>query len=233
MIESSCCGMAGAFGYAADTFKTSMAMAELSLLPAVRKVPSDTILAADGFSCRHQDQGRIGSRRAACSQGPTRRNVGGRGTMSGTIHRDDAATSVGPATDAIPRVSLHDQLLGRLRSLIVEGELPPGAKIDEKELGGRFGVSRTPLREALKVLASEGLVTLKPHRGAVVSELDLDELAAAFPVMGALEALAGELAVKERQRCGYREDRPSSAATRGHAPGGKSSRLLRSKQNDP
>jgi Fe-S oxidoreductase len=53
-VESSCCGMAGAFGYAADTFEVSMAMGELALLPAVRKAPADTIIAADGFSCRHQ-----------------------------------------------------------------------------------------------------------------------------------------------------------------------------------
>ena len=102
--------------------------------------------------------------------------------------------NAGAVGEAIPRLSLHDQLLGRLRALITEGELLPGSKIDEKELGARFAVSRTPLREALKVLASEGLVTLIPHRGAIVSALDIDELAAAFPVMGALEALAGELA---------------------------------------
>ncbi len=54
VVESSCCGMAGAFGYAADTYETSMAMGELSLLPAVRNSTSDTIIAADGFSCRHQ-----------------------------------------------------------------------------------------------------------------------------------------------------------------------------------
>ena len=53
-VESSCCGMAGAFGYGADTHEASMAMAELSLLPAVRKAAADTIIAADGFSCRHQ-----------------------------------------------------------------------------------------------------------------------------------------------------------------------------------
>ncbi len=53
-VETSCCGMAGAFGYAADTYDASIAMAERSLLPAVRKAASDTILAADGFSCRHQ-----------------------------------------------------------------------------------------------------------------------------------------------------------------------------------
>jgi Fe-S oxidoreductase len=53
-LESSCCGMAGAFGYGADTHETSMAMAELSLLPAVRSAPAGTVIAADGFSCRHQ-----------------------------------------------------------------------------------------------------------------------------------------------------------------------------------
>lgn len=54
MIESSCCGMAGSFGYQAETYETSMAMAELSLLPAVRKADKNTVIAADGFSCRHQ-----------------------------------------------------------------------------------------------------------------------------------------------------------------------------------
>ncbi len=53
-IESSCCGMAGAFGYAAGTIDVSKAMGELSLLPAVRKAPADTIIVADGTSCRHQ-----------------------------------------------------------------------------------------------------------------------------------------------------------------------------------
>jgi Fe-S oxidoreductase len=53
-VESSCCGMAGAFGYGADTHEASIAMGELTLLPAVRKAPADTVIAADGFSCRHQ-----------------------------------------------------------------------------------------------------------------------------------------------------------------------------------
>ena len=55
-IESSCCGMAGAFGYGADTIDVSLAMGELSLLPAVRKAPQDAIIVADGTSCRHQIQ---------------------------------------------------------------------------------------------------------------------------------------------------------------------------------
>jgi DNA-binding GntR family transcriptional regulator len=98
--------------------------------------------------------------------------------------------------DATPvgRANLHDELVERLRELIVEGALEPGARVPERQLCERFAVSRTPLREALKVLASEGLLELLPHRGARVTRLtaaDLDEM---FPVMGALEALAGELA---------------------------------------
>jgi Fe-S oxidoreductase len=54
LIESSCCGMAGAFGFEAEHFDTSMAMAELSLLPAVRAAPQDAVIVADGTSCRHQ-----------------------------------------------------------------------------------------------------------------------------------------------------------------------------------
>jgi Fe-S oxidoreductase len=53
-IESSCCGMAGAFGYGAETYDASIAMAELSLLPAIRGADTDTLIVADGTSCRHQ-----------------------------------------------------------------------------------------------------------------------------------------------------------------------------------
>lgn len=96
--------------------------------------------------------------------------------------------------EPIVRRTLHAELLERLRELIVQGELAPGTKVPEKELCARFAVSRTPLREALKVLASEGLVTLTPNRGATVSDLTLEALEEAFPVMGALEALSGEMA---------------------------------------
>ena len=96
--------------------------------------------------------------------------------------------------ELIPRLSLHDQLRERLRALIIEGELEPDSRIDEKALCERFGVSRTPLREVLKVLATEGLVTLLPNRGARVAGFDMADLADAFPVMGALEALAGKIA---------------------------------------
>ncbi len=97
-------------------------------------------------------------------------------------------------SDTINRRSLHDELLDRLRSVIVDGELEPGAKVPERELCERYGVSRTPMREALKVLAAEGWVTLMPNRGAMVSALTLEELEETFPVMGVLEALSGEMA---------------------------------------
>jgi len=92
------------------------------------------------------------------------------------------------------RRSLHDELVSLVRDMIVEGELEPGARVPEQQLCARFGVSRTPLREALKVLASEGLLTLLPHRGARVAAISAEEIEELFPIMGAIEALAGELA---------------------------------------
>jgi DNA-binding GntR family transcriptional regulator len=100
----------------------------------------------------------------------------------------------------ILRRSLHDEVVERLRDMIVEGELRQGARVPERVLCERFGISRTPLREALKVLASEGLVELLPNRGARVaalSESDIDDL---FEVLAGLEALAGELACQRIQR---------------------------------
>lgn len=105
----------------------------------------------------------------------------------------------------IIRRTLHDELLDRMRRLIIDGDLAPGTKVPEKELCDRFGVSRTPLREALKVLASENLVTLTPNRGAQVSELTLSDLEEVFPVMGALEALAGEMACASISDAGIAE----------------------------
>lgn len=94
----------------------------------------------------------------------------------------------------IERRSLSEQLADQIRNMILDGELAPGERLQEIELSARFGVSRTPLREAMKTLSSEGLITLTPNRGATVAKLKPEELAETFPVMGALEALAGELA---------------------------------------
>jgi DNA-binding GntR family transcriptional regulator len=96
----------------------------------------------------------------------------------------------------IQRRPLHNELVDRLRHMIIEGDLAPGEKLSEKDLCIQFGVSRTPLREAMKVLASEGLVQLTPNRGGTVARLTLADLDEAFPIMGALEALSGELACR-------------------------------------
>ncbi|MGV6872813.1 GntR family transcriptional regulator [Pseudochelatococcus sp. B33] len=97
-------------------------------------------------------------------------------------------------TDIIQRRSLHGELAVQLRDMMVRGELKPGDKLSEQMLCLRFGVSRTPLREALKVLAAEGLLVLSPNRGATVAKITPAEIDELFPIMGALEALAGELA---------------------------------------
>src|ERR1700676_3827541 len=94
----------------------------------------------------------------------------------------------------IPRLSLHDEAGNRLRELIIRGELRPNEHLGERELCERFGISRTPLREALKVLAVEGLVELLSHRGARVACLTHADVQNMFEVMASLEALSGELA---------------------------------------
>jgi DNA-binding GntR family transcriptional regulator len=97
-------------------------------------------------------------------------------------------------TNVIERRSLHLELVERIRPLIVESQLKAGDKVPEKELCERFRVSRTPMREALKVLAAERLVRLEPNRGAWVTKVTVEEVEEVFPVLGALEALSGELA---------------------------------------
>ncbi|MEO3427452.1 GntR family transcriptional regulator [Pelagibius sp. CAU 1746] len=94
------------------------------------------------------------------------------------------------------RPSLHDELVATVRDMILEGELAPGTRIPEVAICEQLGVSRTPLREALKVLASEGLVVLLPRRGSMVSEVSVEEISAVFEVMASLEALIGELIVE-------------------------------------
>ncbi len=94
--------------------------------------------------------------------------------------------------------ALYQEVADRVRRLIYDGELAPGAFVDERALVERFGISRTPLREALKVLHAEGLVRLTPRRGSwVAGELtpqDLDEI---FPLMSLLEGLCAYEAVKK------------------------------------
>lgn len=89
---------------------------------------------------------------------------------------------------------LHEEVVSRLRDILLEGEVPPGARIPERELCLKLNISRTPLREALKVLAAEGLVLLLPNRGSRAARLTDKDVHDLFEVCQGLEALAGELA---------------------------------------
>ncbi|MDM0041227.1 GntR family transcriptional regulator [Variovorax sp. J22G21] len=96
----------------------------------------------------------------------------------------------------ISRLSLHDQVAARLRTMLIEGRIAPGAKLNERELCEQLRVSRTPLREAIKLLAAEGLVDLLPNRGAVAVRLTEADVLNTFEVLAMLEGMSGELAAQ-------------------------------------
>ena len=97
----------------------------------------------------------------------------------------------------IAPTALYQEVAERLRQRIFAHEIPPGSWIDEQKLAEQYGISRTPLREALKVLASEGLVELKPRRGCYVTEISRQDLDDIFPLMALLE---GRCAFEAAQR---------------------------------
>jgi DNA-binding GntR family transcriptional regulator len=94
----------------------------------------------------------------------------------------------------IDRKTLADELVGHLRNMICTGQLRAGSRISVTGLCGRFGVSRTPLREAIKMLAVEGLVIMSPNKSAVVARPSRERTDELIPILSALEVLAGELA---------------------------------------
>ena len=96
----------------------------------------------------------------------------------------------------IVRRTLHDEVAGHLRAMLVEGRIPPGAKLNERELCELLKISRTPLREAIKRMAAEGLVDLLPNRGAVAVKLSETDVLHTFELLAALEGLSGELAAQ-------------------------------------
>ena len=126
-------------------------------------------------------------------------------------------------TKPVSRTALHAEVTARLREMIVEGVVAQGTRVNERLLCEELQISRTPLREALKYLAAEGLVELSPNRGATVTLLSPKEVAQVFEVLARLESLAGELAAAratdaeiaeigqlhyEMAGCHAREDRP-------------------------
>ncbi len=106
-----------------------------------------------------------------------------------------APIDMASTSDVIPieRPTLHAIVVSRIRDMVIDGALPAGVRIHEGQLGEQLGISRTPLREALKVLASEGLVELIPSRGAVVTTLTPKTARDMLDVLEQLEAMAAPL----------------------------------------
>jgi len=88
---------------------------------------------------------------------------------------------------------LYEDVADRLREQIFSKELAPGSWLDEQSLAEQFGISRTPMREAIKVLASEGLITIKMRRGAYVTEVNRGDLEQIYTVLALLESQAAKI----------------------------------------
>ena len=99
-----------------------------------------------------------------------------------------------PENYELTKLNLSEQIANRLRDMIIQNQLTPGDRIRERDICKKLDVSRTPLREALHKLESEGLVDLIPNRGAVITQPTADEIADMLQVLGVLEAFAGEKA---------------------------------------
>jgi DNA-binding GntR family transcriptional regulator len=122
--------------------------------------------------------------------------------MTGATRLPDTSAAVfsEAGVTRIPRVTLHDAVLNQLRDMIIDGTLAPGARINEGQVGAALGVSRTPLREAIKTLASEGLVEIVPARGAIVRRFSEESIREILEVLKALEQMAA------RQLCAKGSD---------------------------
>lgn len=96
--------------------------------------------------------------------------------------------------DTLQRETLAGMAANRIRDMIIEGRLEQGERINETALGAALGVSRTPLREALRTLAAEGLIDLRPAHGARVARPSPPEILGMLEVLAELEAMAGRLA---------------------------------------
>ena len=110
--------------------------------------------------------------------------------------RDKAVRKASRAATAAKPSTRAEQLRELIEEGIATGAFAPGMHLDETELAQRYGVSRTPLREALFQLASTGIIVLRPRRGAIVAEANATRMVEMFEVMAELEALCGRLAAR-------------------------------------
>jgi len=110
--------------------------------------------------------------------------------------RKATALRAAPWDEQLPaqRIALHEEARDRLRRMIVHGQLSPGSDIGEAGLSEALGMSRTPIREALKLLAVEGLVELRSNRGTIIMPVRTEEVPALFEVAAGIERLGAELA---------------------------------------
>jgi DNA-binding GntR family transcriptional regulator len=96
----------------------------------------------------------------------------------------------------LKRMGLHERAAARMRTMIIRGELPPGSQTQETKLSRSLGVSRTPLREAMKVLAAEGLIELRPNRSPRIADIAIEGISELFEALAGIERLAAELAAE-------------------------------------
>ncbi|WP_420992974.1 GntR family transcriptional regulator [Cupriavidus sp. 30B13] len=102
-----------------------------------------------------------------------------------------------PSPAALPLARTRTESLRlQLEQDIVSGKLRPGQKLDEEEIAARFGLSRTPVREAIKALSSSGLLDVRQHQGAYVAQLTLQSIAEMLEMMGVLEVACAEMAAR-------------------------------------
>ncbi|NWG26130.1 MAG: GntR family transcriptional regulator [Pseudorhodoplanes sp.] len=109
-------------------------------------------------------------------------------------------------------VSATGRLKDEIENDIISGKFRPGDRLDESTLAERFGVSRTPIREALHLLAASGLVDVRPHRGATVAEASPDRMLEMFEVMGELEAMSGRIAARRMTAADFKRIEAAHAA---------------------
>lgn len=119
--------------------------------------------------------------------------------------REDTRLLDAALSEPADRQTLAESITGRLRQLILDGQLPPGQSLRPADLAPRLGVSVMPIREALRILEAEGLVTFKPRIGARVAEISEEDVEELYLVRGALEGLAARLAVRNLTDAGLAE----------------------------
>lgn len=140
------------------------------------------------------------------ASGPLR--TAGRRLVTGRRNNDRAMNHEGTVQ------TLADQIRITLEQEILSGVLEPGSRLDEQRLARRFKASRTPVREALKHLASSRLIEIRPRQGAVVTRMSLAQLIEMFEVMAELEGLCAKLAARRISPAQRRELRAAHAACR-------------------